>query len=271
MIVQAMPYTAHADDSGKKNTPMLIVGGYIGESVRWELFQKTWMDKIKRAGIREFRRSSFNLKKYGEKFLLELQGLITGHAAYGFACGIDNAAWRMLSKEYAFELYHLVPYSICARTCVGLVREWCAKNSIDAAHMGYIFDKGSQDAGELTELLKMDVSLTARKTISSISSADSEDIAGIQAADYLSWLIRNQYMTNADAKEPEDLYPELRALLGREAFERGNERIPKFGFYHEKDLRKLIDSIPIPKWSDVPPEILNLKKPIRIKFPARLP
>lgn len=165
MIITAKPYTAHADDSGKKHGPVLVVAGYIGEAARWEFFQGTWMNKIKNTGMSEFKRSEFNIKKYGIEFLAQLRGLIRGHVSFGFACGIDVDAWRRLSKIFAFELYHLVPYSICARTCIGLIREWCANHGVNAEHMAYIFDKGSQDAGELAELIKIDESLSARKTV----------------------------------------------------------------------------------------------------------
>jgi hypothetical protein len=270
MIVKAKPYAAHADDSGKKNTSTLVVAGYIGEAARLEFFQKKWMDKIKKAGMGEFKRSEFNAKKHGRSFLTQLRAMIRGHVSYGFGCGIDNDAWHKLSKVYAFELYHLVPYSICARTCIGHARKWCFKHNIPFEHVAYIFDKGSQDAGELTELLKIDESLAARKTVDSLTTDCSHRIAGLQASDYLAWAIRKQYATDPNPKDIGDMNPELEDLLTPEVFE-GLDKIPKFGFYFENDLINLVKRIPVPTWEELPPEILSRKRPIRFKFPAKKP
>jgi len=269
MIITAKPFTAHADDSGKRNTSTLVVAGYIGTAARWEFFQRKWMDKIKKAEMPEFKRSSFIINKHRVSFLPELRSMIRDHVSFGFGCGIDNEAWHRLSKFYSFELYHLVPYSICARACIGLVRQWCSNHEIPFEHMAYIFDHGTQDRGELTELLKIDESRAARKTVGSVTTDCSHRIAGLQASDYLAWAIRRQYATDPNPEQIEDMNPELKDLLTQEAFERG--KIPKFGFYFEKDLIKLAQRIPVPTWNELPQEILSLKKPVRFKFPATKP
>src|SRR5208282_2067612 len=94
MIVTAKPYAAHADDSGKKNTQYLFVGGWIGEAGALELLQKKWMPKVKKKGLSEFKRSSYSRRKHGDDFLHDLISLIHQHTLYGFACGIVTDDWR---------------------------------------------------------------------------------------------------------------------------------------------------------------------------------
>jgi hypothetical protein len=270
MIITVRPFTLYADDSGKKNTRVVVVGGYVGEAVNWELLQKSWMPKVQSRGLKEFKRSAFDVHKPGAKnFLEQLRNLIHGYTSFGFACGIDSNAWRSLHKEYASELYHLTPYSICARTCIGLARQWCANENIKSDHIAYIFDCGSQDSGELTELLKIDRSRDARNVVRSVSNDCSHNIAGLQAADYLAWAIRKQYLIDPDAKDISAAVPEVRAILKHS--EEGRERIPRFSFFWEKDLKKLYRDIKVMPRKDVPPEIWKMKKPIRLKWPATRP
>jgi hypothetical protein len=270
MIVTVRPFTLYADDSGKKNTRVVVVGGYVGEASSWEHLQESWKRKVHSRGLKEFKRSAFNIHAPGAKdFLEQLRNLIHGYASFGFACGIDSDAWRSLHREYASELYHLTPYSICARTCIGLARQWCANEDIKSDHMAHIFDCGSQDAGELIELLKIDRSRDARKVVSSVSSACSHDIAGLQAADYLAWAIRKQYLVDPDAEDLSAAIPEVRAILKHS--EEGRERIPRFSFFWEKDLKKLYRDVKVMLRKDVPPEVWEMKKPIRLKWPATKP
>ena len=267
MIVRSRPFTAHADDSGKKNTEMVVVAGYVSESVKWELLQKRWLPKVQKRGLVEFKRSAYDIRKHGTDFLHELIDLIHEYADYGFAYFIYCDDWREIAKEYALELYHVVPYSTCARTCIGSVREWCAVHKVESEHMAYVFDKGSQDAGELIELLKIDESREARSI--SLTTDGSERIAGLQASDFLAWEMRNQFLNNnSDPNDWDDLTPELAYMLKGRPFEfQRLRKMPKFGFYRKADLIKLCRSAKIPLLKDVPAEIWDRPRPIRLRWP----
>jgi hypothetical protein len=177
---------------------------------------------------------------------------------------------RLADEDYALELFHLVPYSICARTCIGFVREWGEGRNIRTDHIGYVFDKGSEGSGELTELLKIDQSQDARDTVPALSCRDSVEYAGLQASDYLAWGIRTQFIKAGSdpAKwDMDDVTPEMLALLGAPFV----YRLPKFGIYYAKDLVKLCGDAKIPLKKDVPAAAWSAKKPIRFKFPATKP
>src|SRR5260370_5712391 len=186
---------AYCDDRGKKDGGILTVGGWVVEAVEWETFGNAWHLVIRRLGLREFKRSGFDIRRLGDGPLLELSGLIHRGLSYGFACGIETHDWREIAKDYALELFHLVPYSICARTCIGFVREWGVEQNIRTDHIGYIFDTGSEGASELTELVNIDARQDARVTVPAVRCGDSEDYAGLQASDYLAWRIRTQFTT----------------------------------------------------------------------------
>ncbi len=271
MIVTFKPFTAHADDSGKKQTKMLVVAGYLADSARWAELEKRWFIKTKKRGLREFHRADWDLKKYGNDFLIELGDLIYGYTQYGFAYFIYCRDWEEVAKDYALELFHALPYPICARACIGTVREWCATYKVQSDRMAYIFDKGSENAGELNELLKIDESRDARGI--SFTPDDSDRIAGLQASDFLAWEMRNQFLNvNDDPHVWGDLTPDLAHLLKGPAFQLARVlKMPKFGFYRKADLIKLCNSAKIPLIKDVPDEVWKRKKPIRLKWPPTKP
>ncbi len=202
------------------------------------------MQKVKRRGWPEFKRSSYDLKRLGNGFLSELTDLIWGHVAYGYANIIYCDDWREVAKKYALELYHVVPYSTCARTCIGLVLEWCAQQGVNSEYMAYIFDNGSENAGELTELLKIDESREARRI--SLTTDDSDRIAGLQASDFLAWEIRNQFLNeNPDPQGRNDLTRELAYLLKGRPFDFDPVRkMPKFALFEEAPTGQIRLDIP---------------------------
>lgn len=271
MIVKATPFTAHADDSGKKETPMVVVAGYLADAAHWALFQKAWMTKVEKRGWPEFKRSSYDLKKLGGDFLSELTDLIWNHVAFGYANILYSDDWRKVANKYALELHHALPYPMCARTCIGHVRAWCAAHDVKSEYMAYIFDKGSQNSGELTELLKLDDSRAVRKI--SLTQDDSDRIAGLQASDFLAWEIRNQFLNhNPDPQSWADFTPELAYLLRGRSFDFDPVRkMPIFGFYRQKDIERFCVNTKMPLLKDIPVEIWNRPKPIRLKWPATKP
>ncbi len=226
LVTLEKPYSMYVDDSGKKSTELVFVGGWLARSERWEQFQKKWIPKVTKRGKKEFKRSSYNQKLYGNDFLFELEDMIRDHTLYGFANGIYCEDWRRVADKYAMELYHLVPFSICARTCIGMVREWCSKHDVSREYMAYFMDKGSEDSGELTQLLNIDMSQEVRDV--TVIPDDSKRIAAIQAADFLSWEIRNQYLVNPDPQDWNELTPMLAQLIrGRIWALSSVDKIPK--------------------------------------------
>lgn len=267
VIIVAKPFTAFGDDSGKRHTEYLFVGGWLGEAGPLAVFQEKWLSRVRAKGLAEFKRSKYDEKRLGVEFLHELIGLIHRYTLYGYAYGIRLDDYQKVQNEYALDLYHLVPYSICARTCIGMVRQWCFQHEIKRDHIGYIFDKGSEEAGELIELLKIDASAETRTVISSFSTGDSKQLSTLQASDFLAWEVRNQYLRDPEGNELDAVTDTLKHLMAERIDDEGLP-IPKFGIYYEKDLRQLCIKVKVPLRKDVPPDIWKGPKPIRLKWPA---
>jgi hypothetical protein len=135
--------------------------------------------------------------------------------------------------------------------------------------MAYIFDKGSQDSGMLLELLKNDMSDEVRDV--TIVQENSKRIAGLQCADFFSWETRNQFPRNPNPISPNELSPALAALLkGRFLTRAADSRIARFGVYNEQDIEDVCKAAQLPLIGEVPDEIWQKPKPIRLKLPTTL-
>lgn len=118
--------------------------------------------------------------------------------------------WERANAKYQMAESHFYPYPICARTCIKGVRDWCRENARSMDEVEYIFDGGSEHAGDLLELLKRDADPLLR--VLRPVPADSAKVWPIQSADYFAWEVRHQTLKDPNPV-PADAYPTLARLL----------------------------------------------------------
>ena len=210
-------HTAYFDDSGKKETAILLVGGYIATVREWDSFTADWRISLARKGIKEFKRAKFNAREIGDwpdperdHFLAELASVIHQYTKHAFSTHVSIPDWKRANVKYKMTEHHLYPYPLCARTCMKLARDWCDENGYDKQQVEYVFDKGSEHSGHLIELLKMDGDPYLRRLAP--VPADSNKVRPVQAADYFAWEIRHQALINPDP-DPSEAERTLRRLL----------------------------------------------------------
>ena len=231
-------HTAYFDDSVKKETEQLLVGGYIATVREWEAFSADWRISLARKGIKQFKRANFNAHDIGDwpeperdHFLAELAGLIHQYTKHAFGYAISMPDWRRVNEKYQLVEKNYYPYPICARTCIKGVREWCDENGYDKAQINYAFDAGSEHADHLIELLKRDIDPVLRTVVP--RSVDSAEVRPVQAADYLAWEIRHQTLKDINPL-PTEAYPTLARLL--RIPERSRARAGIYDFARLEDL-----------------------------------
>jgi hypothetical protein len=210
-------HTAYFDDSGKKETEVLLVGGYVATVTNWDRFNGEWRPLIAKKGLAEFKRSEFNARQIGDwsnterdHFLADLAQIIHRYTLHAFAYTVSMPDWKRANEKYQMAEKHFYPYPLCARTCMKGVRDWCDRERHDKNQVEYIFDKGSEHAEHLPLLLKRDSDPNLQKI--ALIPADSEKVAPIQAADYFAWEIRHQFLKNPDP-HPSEAYRTLFRLL----------------------------------------------------------
>jgi hypothetical protein len=212
---------AYFDDSGKVSQKLLVVGGYISVVARWERFNPDWRLLIAHEELDESKMSSFVAHEIGDwpelrrrQLLERLGNTAFKYTIYSFACGISIDSWHTVKQSYDLERYHLFPFTICARTCMKLVREWCAANGYNKNEVAYTFDAGSEHSGHLLELLKLDADPMLRGLFDSLGLAfgNSHALAPLQLADCFAWEVRHQLLVDEDPA-PDEARRSLRALL----------------------------------------------------------
>jgi Protein of unknown function (DUF3800) len=210
-------HTAYFDDSGKKEQGTLLVGGYVATVKQWDDFSIAWRLLLARKDIREFKRADFNAREIGawpnperDHFLADLARTVHEHTKYAFAIGILMPDWHKANGKYQMAENHWYPYPLCARTCIRHVRDWCNEQGYDKQQVQYVFDKGSEHAWDLIELLKLDPD-PALRALAPVP-ANSDEVRPIQAADYLAWEVRHQFIRNLNP-QPEEAYRTLYRLL----------------------------------------------------------
>jgi hypothetical protein len=229
-------HTAYFDDSGKKETEVLLVGGYIATVANWDRLNGEWRPLIAKKGLSEFKRADFNARQIGnwpnterDRFLGDLARIIHRYTLWAFAYTVSMSDWNRANQKYQMAEKNFYPYPLCARTCMKGVRDWCDREHHDKNQVEYIFDKGSEHAEHLPLLLKRDIDPALRDL--SLVPADSEKVAPIQAADYFAWEVRHQYLKNPDPPLHEAVptlfrllrFPAAKADIGGYNYERLEE------------------------------------------------
>jgi hypothetical protein len=196
-------HIAYFDDSGKKQQPMLVVGGYISSVRRWESdFNPAWRLLLAREHMPEFKREPFGIRPTPtqRRLLTQFAQIINDYTLHAFSCGIVIPDWHKANEKYPMTEVHLYPYPICARTCVKHVRDWCRENEYQRDQVQYAFDDGSQDADQLEKLLAIDRDPEVKAIVP--VPANSKRVLPIQSADYIAWETRRQMVDEPDAEVP---------------------------------------------------------------------
>jgi Protein of unknown function (DUF3800) len=230
--------SAYFDDSGKKETEVLLVGGYVAPVAQWERFCDHWRLLLAKKHLDEFKRSKFLRfpKPAGLRILQDFAQIIEDFTVQAFACAVWMEDWKAANRKFQMTRFHMYPYAICARTCVKMVRDWCRGTGRKTSEAEYFFDEGSEHADEFGKLLKFDRNPEVKAIIP--IPGKSHKIRPLQAADFFAWETRNQVLIDPQP-EPWKASLALRTLL----------RLPNranVGEYRLSDLENMCIAAEIP-------------------------
>ena len=218
---------AYFDDSGKESTPngdFVCMAGYLADSGFWELFAKSWLQRLLEHGI-----SSIHMKE-----LIPIQGeyknlgwdapkrnavlsdfihVIKSIGPVGFGVGVDARAWRELRK-----LRPNLPdvQTFCfARTMKMVIERMKAAAPRD--FVAVYFDPDPEFGAARLRLFdaiwRRDPD--AREYLASIKFANNVIYSPLQAADLLAWETRKELVQKAGGFESTPRYKDLfQALEG---------------------------------------------------------
>jgi hypothetical protein len=216
----ANTYTVYFDSSGTPDQDAaVVVAGFIAEDRQWLEFDRNWADTLRLFGVsalhmREFAHSlgeyttwkGDNDKRAG--FLKSLISHLSLRARHSFVSSIIMADYRDIDSRYQLHEFS-TPLALIGCTCVNKVRNWADKWGVDYASIGYVFEDGDKDKGDLARRMKEHHKINP-------TFRPKGDCIAFQAADLLAYehLLANRriYQVGSGVLGMEDLRLSLQAL-----------------------------------------------------------
>jgi hypothetical protein len=189
-IKQPAELIAAFDASGKENSEVIVVAGFISSHTDWSSFNTQWLERLKQDELEYFHMVDFaNFRRHfatgwrgneerRRRLFGDLLDIIRSHVYRQFASAIEMNTFDRLSSENKKE-FSLNAYVLAARTCAADVRRWQEEEKFQPP-TAYAFEDGDEGKGLMTErFLKDGLAAPVFK--------GKKDYTPLQAADILAY------------------------------------------------------------------------------------
>ena len=141
--------TAYLDASGKKETTVLVVAGFISPTSYWLKFEKEWKYCLAWYGKSELHMKNFahsvgeyvgwkNDEAPRKHFLKDLIGVIKENSDNSFAMALHMSDYAEVNSRYRLEDW-AHPYALAGLHCLGVIKSWAIKYGYDASMIEHVF------------------------------------------------------------------------------------------------------------------------------------
>jgi hypothetical protein len=138
-LIAIFSYAAYFDASGKKEHPVLSVGGAVAPVHKWMRFEQDWSDVLKQEGVTEFHATDFasgggeyrgwkDDKKRRSRFSKALREILRRNTNKLFCACIELEAWRSVNEEYLLAECLHSPYALCGLYVANEIKKWHRRN-----------------------------------------------------------------------------------------------------------------------------------------------
>lgn len=199
---------AVVDDSGRGQPPVFVLAGFLAPAQRWAAFADEWDAALKAEPAVEYfkMKEAANFNKQFSRWSADsrdmkvelLVPIIEKHVDQGFACVIDLQAYEDVFAGGYHEILR-GPYHLAVCGVIGLVMSLLESGKIDDK-VDFIFDEQGKELGkalstwnQIKDSCPPEVRL--RFGDPPISRSDT-DFNPLQAADFLAWQVRRQFLEN---------------------------------------------------------------------------
>ncbi len=222
---------AYLDESGTHGgSPVVCVGGYVGNRKEWYSFDKEWHPKLKKAGVSYFHTT--NPKCSPLKMPLALA--IEKRNLKGMVCSINSQIYN-LQTNAQFRSSMGNPYAVCTFSCAIEICKWAEKNKF--GHVSFIIEEGQPNAKFVVRILTLLMN-NHDFNIAGVMLGRKEDFLPLQAADFLShtystkeqpWLAyltrsNKVWEVNIPENHFEDVSIQIKKMIGQQRYLRKRER-----------------------------------------------
>lgn len=161
--------TAYFDASGKKESQVLVVAGFLSPIYQWLKFERDWKFCLAWYGV-----SALHMKYYAhsagdfeswkgneslrKRFLGDLIRIIKDHVDNSFAVAVHMQDYEEADVQYCLrEWAH--PYALAGAHCIGMVKAWAEKFDHNFSLLDYVFENGDEGKGNLFDLSSRHLSI----------------------------------------------------------------------------------------------------------------
>jgi hypothetical protein len=193
-------FSAYFDESGKDNSPLLTVAGYVATAKQWAEFAREWDEALKKEGVKIFHMKDFE-NGYGEftkekgwtkerkiSFQSKLIGIIKRRMNFGVYTSVDIPAYEELITGWR-RTRNGTPYHFCLTVCFTNISFWQQKYERKEP-IAYVIEHGAGFNHEINKAFQATFADEIRRQMFRLGSLtfETKDRAiQLQAADMLAY------------------------------------------------------------------------------------
>jgi Protein of unknown function (DUF3800) len=226
-----MIWTAYLDESGTDNSPIMLMGGYLGNTEQWDAFNAAWEALLKSEGIqfchaKDLRHSAKQFKGWSrerrEQFILKAYQVRTSHLQLGVTAIIRQNDYETLYKSQPNprKLRQDTKYGVLFRGCLLVVESAVVRLQLPTKDLtlNFVMEAGAKnaaDAPRLFELAKKEHLPQWAHLLGTLTFGDKTS-CGLQIADLLVYSA-NRMERKDHADKPTDIEQSPHVLSPEEA------------------------------------------------------
>jgi hypothetical protein len=193
MVKQLSFYRAYADDSGKEDTPVLIVGGILIRDSSCDEFCLSWGKVLRDWKVKKFHASELWAGKgefegwtddYKYEFEFALIKVMLKYQCLIFGTGVSLKSFRAVAPE--FPSVKMNPYKLAVLDCVSKLMRWMGENAKNKPlHLFICPGAGSHSSPHMLKWRDQleHGEMQRRYGVGKITTLDSNDSSFAQSAD----------------------------------------------------------------------------------------
>jgi len=179
-------FTAYFDASGKPDSYLVTVAGYIASADRWTKIEAEWNKALTEFGLGFLHMSELKPDHRIGDILKRFATILTTWASYGIASSVETGAFSSNSFSLQSALLFAEPYCPAAMYSIMSVEDWAKRRNYNGP-LAFVFENGDRKH----EFLKAYNSAYRKfpKDLRSVTFA-AKTRPALQSADMLAYLMR---------------------------------------------------------------------------------
>ena len=192
-------FTGFFDESNTHaDAKWLVVGGFGGRAPDWLDFEERWAVLLNAHGLDHLHtkalmrlRQQFDEWTLGQRdrFVAKLAQSLRGAALVGWACAIDQSAFRAASAALSRKIPRDSAYGFCFRASALRILDHLAATGPEP--VSFVLEQGHKNSGSALRIFEALRESSPQRgwTLGTMTFAGKQDYGALQAADFLTHII----------------------------------------------------------------------------------